>query len=71
MKYVQLFAENLNYVIMSQTELVTNRLEKKKENCTIIITKGNSNCRHKSSARGPPFKVSSEGLVIRYLGRVW
>ena len=34
---------------------------KKKENCTILIPKGNSYCRHKSSARGPRFKVSSEG----------
>ena len=34
----------------------------KNENCTILIPKGNSYCRHKSSARGPRFKVSSEGL---------
>ena len=32
------------------------------ENCTIFIPKGNSYCRRKSSARGPRFKVSSEGL---------
>ena len=32
------------------------------ENCTILIPKGNSYCRHKSSARGPRVKVSSEGL---------
>ena len=27
--------------------------------CTIVIPKRNSYCRHKSSARGPWFKVSS------------
>ena len=32
------------------------------DNCTILIPKGNSYCRHNSSARGPPFKVSTEGL---------
>ena len=32
------------------------------ENCTILIPEGNSYCRRKSSARGPRFKVSSEGL---------
>ena len=32
------------------------------ENCTILISKGNSYCRRKSSARGPRFKVSSKGL---------
>ena len=32
------------------------------ENCTILSPKGNSYCRRKSSARGPQFKVSSEGL---------
>ena len=41
--------------------------EKKKkiflnENCTILIPKGNSYCRRKSSARGPRFKVSFKGL---------
>ena len=36
--------------------------EKKNENCTILIPKGNSYCRRKSSARGPRLKVSSEGL---------
>ena len=36
--------------------------KKKNENCTILIPKGNSYCRRKSSARGPWFKVSSEGL---------
>ena len=35
---------------------------KKIENCTILIRKGNSYCRRKSSARGPWFKVSFEGL---------
>ena len=34
--------------------------EKKNENCTILIPKGNSYCRRTSSARGPRFKVSSE-----------
>ena len=38
------------------------RLELKIENWTIIIPKGNSYCYRKSTARGPPFKVSSEGL---------
>ena len=33
-------------------------------NCTILIPKGNSYCRRKSSAKGPWFKVSSEGLFI-------
>ena len=32
------------------------------ENCTILIPKGNSYCRRKSSAREPRFKVSSKGL---------
>ena len=32
------------------------------ENFTILILKGNSYCCRKSSARGPRFKVSSEGL---------
>ena len=36
--------------------------KKKKENCTILISKGNSYCRRKSSVRGRRFKVSSEGL---------
>ena len=34
----------------------------KNGNCTILIPKGNSYCRRKSSSRGPWFKVSSEGL---------
>ena len=42
------------------TELKKN--EKKNENCTILIPKRNSYCCRKSSARGPRFKVSSEGL---------
>ena len=33
----------------------------KNENCTILIPKGNSYCRRKSSTRGPRFKVSSKG----------
>ena len=36
--------------------------ENENENCTILIPKGNSFCRRKSSASGPRFKVSSEGL---------
>ena len=36
--------------------------KKKIENCTILIPKGNSYCRLKSSARGLRCKVSSEGL---------
>ena len=36
--------------------------DKKNENCIILIPKGNSYCRNKSSAMGPRFKVSSEGL---------
>ena len=35
---------------------------KKRENCTVLIPKGNSYCRRKSSARGPWFRVSSKGL---------
>ena len=35
---------------------------KKIENCTTLIPEGNSYCRRKSSARGPRFIVSSEGL---------
>ena len=35
---------------------------KKKKNCTILIPKGNAYCHRKSSARGPRFKVSFEGL---------
>ena len=38
--------------------------KKKTENCTILIPKGNSYCGRKSSARGPLFKVSSEGLSV-------
>ena len=34
----------------------------KKENCTLLIPKGNLYRLRKSSARGPRFKVSSEGL---------
>ena len=34
--------------------------KKKNENCTLLIPKGNSYCRRKSSARGPRFKVSFE-----------
>ena len=37
--------------------------ENEYENCTILIPTGNSYCRRKSSARGPRFKVSSEGLL--------
>ena len=37
-------------------------LKMKNENCTILIPKGNSYCLRESSARGPRFKVSSEGL---------
>ena len=37
-------------------------MKNENENCTILIPKGNTYCRHKSSARGPRFKVSSEGL---------
>ena len=36
--------------------------ENENENCTILIPKGNSYCRRKSSARGPRLKVSSKGL---------
>ena len=45
-------------------ESVTNKTLKimKIENCTMLIPMGNSYCRCKSSARGPRFKVSSEGL---------
>ena len=46
-------------VIMEHLE---NENENENENCTILIPKGNSYCRRKSSARGPRFKVSSEGL---------
>ena len=38
------------------------KIEKKNENCTMLIPKGNSYCRRKSSTKGPRFKVSSEGL---------
>ena len=38
-------------------------LKMKNENCTILIPKGNSYCRRKSSARGPQFKVSSESQI--------
>ena len=38
------------------------KILKKIENCTMLIPKGNSYCHRKSSARGPRFKVSSEGL---------
>ena len=31
-----------------------------------LIPKGNSYCRRKSSARGPRFKVSSEGLSAEF-----
>ena len=43
---------------------------KKNENCTILIPKGNSYCRSKCSARGPRFKVSSEGLSAE-ISRNW
>ena len=38
--------------------------ENENENCTISIPKVNSCCRRKSSARGPRFKVSSQGLFL-------
>ena len=38
------------------------KIEKKNENYTILISKGNPYYRRKSSARGPRFNVSSEGL---------
>ena len=44
---------------------------KKIEYCTILIPKGNSYCRHKSSARGPRFKVSSEGLSAKIGIPIW
>ena len=45
---------------LSETRFICRRL--KIENCTMLIPKGNSYCRHKSSARRPLFKLSSEGL---------
>ena len=43
--------------------LLENTIWKKKfKNCTILIPKGNSCCRRKSSGRGPQFKISTEGL---------
>ena len=41
---------------------IKKRKEKLNENCTLLISKGNSYCRHKSTARDPWFKVSFEGL---------
>ena len=51
-------------VARTLTQVAGRRLLKKKkiENCTILIPKGNSYCRCERSARGPRFKVSSEGL---------
>ena len=53
------FRKSLNHLL----HYITWRLDHKKvETCTILIPKGNSYCRHKSSARGTRFKVSSEGI---------
>ena len=41
------------------SSVCTCKLKIEIENCTILIPKGNSYCRRKSSARGPRFKVSS------------
>ena len=41
---------------------ITFKIEEDEEDCTLLIPRGNSYCRRKSSARGPRFKVSSEGL---------
>ena len=38
------------------------KMKNENENSSILIPKGNSYCRRKSSARGPRFKVLSEGL---------
>ena len=45
--------------------------ENKNENCTILIPEENSYCRNKSSARGPLFKVSSEGLSTEFDILIW
>ena len=37
-------------------------MKNENENCTILIPKGNTYCRRKSSAKGPRFKVLYEGL---------
>ena len=41
----------------------TTKMHSENKNCTILIHKGNLYCRRKISARGPRFKVSSEGLL--------
>ena len=46
----------------TQNISVSKRMKKNLKNSTILIPKGNWHCRRKSSARGPKFKVSSEGL---------
>ena len=49
-------------IIVDQHWKLFQQKKMKNENCTILIPKRNSYCRRKSSARGPRFKVSSEGL---------
>ena len=44
---------------------------KKNEKCTILIPKGNSYYRYKSSARGPRFKVSLEGISVEIDILIW
>ena len=55
-----LFNRTQNVYVLSKFEKL--KIEKQNENRTMMIQKGNSYYRHKSSARGPWFKVSSEGL---------
>ena len=48
--------------VVIEQSMQTEVKNEKNENCTMLIRKGNSCCHRKSSAWGPLFKVSSEGL---------
>ena len=58
------FGVDFSSLVSSPTLHSFSEKKKKIENCTILIPKGNSYCRRKSSARGPRFKVSSEEIDI-------
>ena len=59
---IVLVAVFITIVIADDSLVDVAQVCKKIENFTILIPKENSYCRHKSSARGPPFKISPEGL---------
>ena len=59
------------FIFTKQTFQMVSWKKMKIENCTILIPKGNSCCRRKSSARGLRFEVSSEGLSTEMDILIW